>query len=151
MAAKHKKRSKKKIADEPVERSPFWAFAVATLLCLAALFFLFGGFGGGGKLPISLFHASYVIFGWAAYLMPVALFYWGITKFTTEGHRLSMGKFLGMLCILLFSAGLLYVALAARDEAGGWQGGHGGAVGNALGGMTLDVLDKLAATIFFVV
>jgi S-DNA-T family DNA segregation ATPase FtsK/SpoIIIE len=151
MAAKHRKYSRKKSAPEPRERSPFWAFAGATLLCLIALFFLLGGFGTGGILPVKLFHAAYAVFGWAAYLMPLALVYWGVTKFRAEDHRLSVGKFAGMLFILLFSAGLLHVAFASRDAANAWQGGHGGGVGSVLGGMILAALDKLPAAVLFFV
>ena len=152
MAAKHKKRSKRKVVDEPIERSPFWAFAGATLLCLAALFVLLGGFGTGGPLPITVFKSIYTVFGWAAYLMPLALAYWGVTKFRAEGHHLSFGKFAGMLAIVLFSAGLLHVSFASK--AGGsslWQGGHGGAVGRLLGSVVLTALDKWPAAILFLV
>jgi len=72
MAAKHKRRSKKKV-EAPKERSPFWAFAGAALLCLVALFLLLGGFGTGGQLPVGLFSVAYTIFGWAAFLVPLAL------------------------------------------------------------------------------
>lgn len=147
--AKHKKFRKK--VGVPRERSPFWAFAGATLLCLAALFFLFGGFGSGGLVPIDSFKAAYAVFGWAAYLMPLVLMYWGVTKFMSEDHRISLGKFAGMLAILLFSSGLLQVAFAEKSAAGTWQGGNGGAVGRLLGGMALAAFDKLPAGILFLV
>ena len=152
MAAKHKKRSKKKADTAPVERSPFWAFAGATVLCLAALFVMLGGFGTGGPLPIHLFKGVYAVLGLTAYLMPLALVYWGVTKYISEGHKLTAGKFIGMLFILLFTAGLLDVSFVARDASGGgWQGGHGGAVGHLLGGMVLTALDKWPAAVLFLV
>src|SRR3981081_4642553 len=97
MAAKNKKHTKRKPAAAVAqERSPFWGFAGATLLCLSALFLLLGGFDTGGPLPVNVFHGAYVLLGWAAYLMPVALLYWGGIKFASEDHRLSAGKFAGM-------------------------------------------------------
>ncbi len=148
MAAKHKRRSKKKV-EAPKERSPFWAFAGATLLCLAALFLLFGGFGTGGPLPIGVFSATYSVFGWAAYLVPLALVYWGVAKFLSEDHRLSVGKFFGMFSILIFSAGFLSVTSASESVSG--QSGHGGGVGDLLAGMTHSALDTVPAAILFLV
>ena len=149
MAAKHKKNQRKKQTSEPTERSPFWAFAAATLLCLTALFLLVGGFGTGGPLPVDIFHAAYAIFGWAAYLVPLALVYWGVSKFVSEDHRLAVSKFMGMLCILLFTAGFL--GSSFTSGAAGQPGGYGGSVGNLLSGMALTALDRsLVALLFFV-
>ena len=94
--AKHKRKAKKKLPTEPTERSPFWAFAIATLLCLVALFLVLGGFGTGGPLPVGLFGGAYSVFGWGAWLVPVALVYWGVAKAVSEDHRLSFGKFAGI-------------------------------------------------------
>ena len=149
MAAKHKRRSKKKPASEPAERSPFWAFAGAILLCLAALFLLLGGFGTGGPLPVGLFGAAYAVLGWAAYLVPVALVYWGVAKFASEDHRVSFGKFMGMLCILLFSAGFLSVTTAGQGVSG--HAGHGGEVGDVLSTIALGALDAAPAAILYFV
>ena len=150
MAAKHKRRSKKK-PEAPQERSPFWAFAGASLLSLAALFLLLGGFGTGGPLPVGLFGITYTLFGWAAYLVPVALVYWGVSKVISEGHRLSVGKFMGMLCILLFSAAFLSATFATIDTGGMQQGGHGGAIGDFLGGLSLTALDRAPSALLFLV
>ena len=152
MAARNKKRNRKKHgADEPKERSPFWAFAIATLLCLCALFLLLGGFGTGGDWPTGVFHGAYLVFGLSAYLLPVALVYWGVEKLRDEEHRLSFPRFAGMFCILLFTSGLLYVASASRDAAGVWQGGGGGYIGRQLGGLALMALDKFPAIMLFFV
>lgn len=147
--SKNKKRSRKHSTPEPKAHSPFWAFAWATLLCLAALFLLLGGFGTGGVLPVDSFHIAYTLFGWAAYLVPLALAYWGIAKFISEDHNLSFGKFSGMLCILLFSAGALDTAFVSLSAPGVWQGGDGGSIGHVLGGVVLSALDKLPASLLF--
>ena len=83
MAKKKKPVRKKKVEVVAAERSPFWALAGAILLILAALFLLLGGFGTGGGLPVNLFHGAYWAFGWAAYITPVALVYWGLTVIFT--------------------------------------------------------------------
>ncbi len=153
MATKNKRQSKKKqpVLKETSEKSPFPAFAGAALLCLLAVFFLFGGFGGGGLLPVNLFHGAYDLLGWSAYLVPVALVYWGVVIFVSEEHRLTLPKFAGMACILVFSASLLYVSFATKSPDGLLRGGHGGGIGQILGSGTLGVLDKVPAAILFFV
>src|SRR5579875_3500421 len=106
MANKKKKKSApKKSAPAPAapERSPFWAYAGAVLLCLVAIFLLLGGFGTGGSLPVGLFHGTYWLFGWGAYLTPVALIFWGVHKFINEDHRIPLGKLTSMLLAVLFA------------------------------------------------
>lgn len=116
---------------------------------LAAVFLLLGGFGTGGALPVNLFHGAYWAFGWAAYLTPVALVYWGVYKFTSEDRQIPLGKLFGMLAVLLSSAGLFHVMFADKAADGIWYGGDGGQVGLLLGGMARDALDKLPASLLF--
>lgn len=150
MAAKHKRRSRKKEVEK-APRSPFWAFAGATLLCLMALFLLLGGFDTGGPLPINSFHAAFVAFGWAAYLLPLALVYWGVAKFLSEDHRLSFGKFSGMLAILLFSAAFLSVAIVTPSVGTTQTAGTGGAIGDVFSSMALSALDRFPAALLYLV
>jgi S-DNA-T family DNA segregation ATPase FtsK/SpoIIIE len=147
--AKKKKQTRKK-AVEPVEKSPFWPLSGAILLFVVALFLLLGGFGTGGPLPTGLFEGAYWTFGWAAYLLPVALVYWGIYKFTSEDHRIPIGRLFSMTGVLAFASGWLFAAFAAKS-AETYTGGHGGAVGETLGTMVLAALDKFPASILFLV
>jgi S-DNA-T family DNA segregation ATPase FtsK/SpoIIIE len=155
MAAKKKKpTTRRKFVEEPVsiisERSPFWAYSGAILLILCALFLLLGGFGTGGNLPVTLFRGAYATFGWAAYVTPLALAFWGGYKFISEDHRIPLGKLLSMVCIILFASGLLHTAFASHVNDT-WIGGHGGVVGKLLGGMLLSALDTIPASISFFV
>jgi DNA segregation ATPase FtsK/SpoIIIE, S-DNA-T family len=152
MAKKKKqKRTKKPEVIVESERSPFLAYSGAIILMLLAIFLLLGGFGTGGSLPISLFHGAYWAFGWAGYLVPAALAFWGIYKFAAEDRRIPLGKLLSILSVLVFTASLFYVTLAHKDQVGSWSGGHGGGVGRLLGGTVLGALDKLPAGLLFVV
>ena len=103
MAKKKKSTKKKKVVQEAAvyAPNPFWAYTGAILLFIVALFLLLGGFGTGGNLPVALFGAMYAVFGWAAYLTPVALVYWGVYKFTSEDHRIPLGRVFTMLAVLL--------------------------------------------------
>lgn len=149
--AKKKKQSRKK-HDEEVERSPFWPLAGGIVLCLLAVFLLLGGFGTGGNLPVGMFHGAYVLLGWAAYLLPVALAYWGVYKFMAEDGRIPLGKLFSMVGVVVFTAcwfqtafdgDMAYVA-SGSISAGGYIGGL------VAEGVML-ALDPLPATILFII
>lgn len=148
---KKKTQSRGRAAAVVAERSPFWALSGAVVLMLAAIFLFIGGFGAGGTLPVGLFHAAYWLLGWAAYLTPVALIYWGAYKFMTEDRRVPLDKLVGMFCVLLFAGGLGQVLFTSKNAAHQWTNGHGGAVGRLFGNAVLTVLDKIpTALVFFV-
>jgi S-DNA-T family DNA segregation ATPase FtsK/SpoIIIE len=151
--AQKKKTTKKKAAPAPVthERAPFWDYSGAVLLMLVGVFMLIGGFGTGGNLPIGLFHAMYWLFGWAAYITPIALVYWGVYKFAAEDRRIPLGKLFGMLAVVLFASGWFHTAFVAKNTAGAWTVGHGGTIGGGLGGATLSALDKMPASLLLFV
>jgi len=146
-----KKKSKKKVsAPEPKEPSVFWPLAGAFILVLLGLFLLLGGFGTGGNLPKGMFHGAYWLFGWAGYLTPVALVYWGVIKFRNEDRKIPFNKVLSMTLVLVFAASWLHVAFAHKPAgATDWTGGHGGAVGSTIGGVVLNALDTFPAGLLF--
>lgn len=149
--AKRKKRSNRKKHEEAVERSPFWPLAGGVILCVMALFMLLGGFGAGGPMPVGMFKGGYWTLGWAAYLLPLALGYWGVYKFTGEDNRIPLSKLVSMVGVLVFTAAWLFTAFAESDAAGSWTGGHGGYVGELLGGMTLQALTTFPASLMFMI
>ncbi|HSX31294.1 MAG TPA: DNA translocase FtsK 4TM domain-containing protein [Candidatus Saccharimonadales bacterium] len=151
--AKKKKSAKKKHSEpaELAERSPVWGYTAAVLLILGALFLLLGGFGTGGALPKGLFGAAYWLFGYGAWLTPVALVYWGVYKFMSDDHRVPLSNLFSMFALLAFTASWFHVAFASKDTAGVVTGGHGGTVGQGLGGAVLTMLDKAPASLLFFV
>jgi S-DNA-T family DNA segregation ATPase FtsK/SpoIIIE len=150
MAKKKKQVKKKKVEAVAAERTQFWGYVWAVVFILFAFFLLLGGFGLGGPLPVGLFHGAYWLFGWAAYLTPVALAYWGIHKFISEDQRLTQAQLFGMISFLVFASGWFYVVFAEK-AATEWQGGHGGQIGQALGNIVLAALDKVPASLLFFV
>lgn len=145
-------RSRTKAAEEAViEHSPFWPMAGGVVLILLALFLLIGGFGTGGALPVNLFKGAYAVLGWAAYLTPVALAFWGVHKLISEDKRVPLAKFTSMIFVLLFAASFLQTSFASKDMAGEWQLGHGGASGQLIGNAALSALDKFPASLLFFV
>lgn len=149
--AKKKKANKKQVKLEPeaAERSPFWGYSAALLLIVVALFLLLGGFGTGGALPKGLFGAGFWLFGWAVWLLLPILVFWGVYKFTSEEHRVPLGQRFSMIGLLIFSSGLCHVAFADKNPLGTLTGGHGGTVGKFIGGAVLSLLDKVPASLVF--
>lgn len=148
--AKKKKNTRKK-AEAPVEKSTFWPLAGAIGLILLAIFVLIGGFGTGGPLPTGLFSGTYWTLGWAAYLAPVALVYFGVLKFNSEDHQIPLGKLISMLAGLTLTASWLHVLSADKLSTAQNAGGHGGAVGQLVGGVVLNAIDVVPAALMFFV
>lgn len=151
MAKKKKSAAKnKKKAVEVSESSAFWPLAGAVVMIVVALFLLIGGFGTGGPLPKSLFHGAYWALGWAAWLTPVALVFFGVHKFISEDRQVPLGKFVSMLVLLVLSAAWVQV-ITVHKLGSIYQGGHGGAVGDLLSRGVLQMLDVVPASILFFV
>ena len=151
MAKKKKRSQKKKAVEATVEQSPFWPLTGAVLLFVLALFALLGGFGTGGALPKGMFNGLYWTLGWAAYLAPVAMIYWGVYKFSSEDHRIPRANLVSMIGVLAFGASWLFTMFAAQAPDGSWSNGHGGETGQLLGSAVLGALDKFPASIMFFV
>jgi S-DNA-T family DNA segregation ATPase FtsK/SpoIIIE len=150
MAKKKKSTKSRKVQSAPSSgRSPFWSYAGAIVLILIAIFMLLGGFGTGGNLPTSLFDGAYSTFGYAAYLVPFALAFWGVYKFIADDHRIPRGKFVSLLGVLLFASSWFHVVFTNKDVNGTITGGHGGAVGSTVGGAVLSALDMFPAGLLF--
>jgi S-DNA-T family DNA segregation ATPase FtsK/SpoIIIE len=149
--ANKKKTKKKKVSVQLAERSTFWAMAGAIILVLVAFLLILGGFGTGGKAPITLFSGVYWALGWASYLMPVALVYWGVYKFASEDRRIPLSKLSSMTALLVFASSWFCTIFSKKDTIGNWNGGHGGIVGNGIGNVVLGALDKIPASLLFFV
>lgn len=149
MANTKKKKSKAKSRKAPAksaskEQSMFWPMAGAIFLMLLALFLVLGGFGTGGPLPVEMFSGVYWALGYAAYLSPVALLYFGVLKFRTEEKQVPLGKLLSMSGFVVASTALMHTMFVRN-------GGHGGEVGELLGGLLLQALDQIPASILLAV
>lgn len=148
--AKKKKQTRKKAAA-PVERSPFWPMAGAIIMILTAIFVLLGGFNTGGSLPTGLFDGAAWTLGWGAWLVPVALVYFGVLKFNAEDHQIPLGKFISMLAGLTLTASWLHVISVDTDSLGATINGKGGEVGKLIGGAVLNAIDTIPASLMFFV
>ena len=147
---KTKKRSNSKAVDKGSKNSAFIGYSIGVAFVLVALFVLIGGFGTGGSLPVSLFHGSYWTIGWAAYALPVVLVYIGVYKFMTEDHRIPLDKLISILVSLAFLSCFMFSIFATKTD-GLIVGGYGGNFGKLIGGAILRILDKVPASILFLV
>ncbi len=149
--AKKKKHSKKKPIQVEREPNMFLRGVWAVMLFVIALFLLIGGFGQGGALPKGMFSGTYTAFGIAAYLLPVALIFWGIHKFRHEEHKIPFLKLLSMTLLILVTSAWLHVLFATQtintDGTSTWSGGHGGSVGKTIGGAALSVFSSILASV----
>ncbi len=143
------KNTKKKQEEKP--ENNFWPLAGAIIMVLLALFLLLGGFGAGGPLPEGLFDGVYWALGFAAYLSVPTLIFLGLQKFTSEDKQIPLQKMAGSLAFLAFTSSWLFTAFATLQPDGTYTGGNGGAVGEALGSMTLGAINQIPATIMFMV
>lgn len=155
--AKKKKRTGKKASSKkqptvPKEPNIFLRQVGSVFMLLLALFLLLGGFGTGGALPKGLFEIVYDVLGLAAYLSPIALIFWAIHKLRADEHALPISRIISMTCLLVASSAWLYVGFATKNAStGDWEGGYGGAIGELLGGVILQALDQLPASILLFV
>ncbi len=149
MAKKKKQTRSRKKAEVKEEQSAFWPLAGAIILMVAAVFILLGGFGTGGSLPKGLFNGTYWLLGWAAYLTPIALIFFGVMKFNSEDKRVPLGKFISMLVALALTSSWFYVSFATKNDVGEYSGGHGGEAGRLIGSTILNAIDKWPAGLMF--
>ncbi len=150
-STKRKSSKKAPVKNIPKEPNLFLRQAGAVSLIVLAIFLFLGGFGTGGSFPVGMFEVVYSVFGWAAYLTPVALGYWGVHKIRAEEHSLPFNRILSMASLLVVTSSWLDVVFASKNNAGEWEGGHGGGLGEVIGGATLSALDKIPAGILFFV
>lgn len=145
MATKKKKTTKRKAPAKaaPQEPSIFWPITWGVVLIIIAILAILGGFGAGGSLPTVLYDGIYSAFGWASFLVAIALLYIGVLKLAQEDKRLPKLKTVFTLFSLFLLAGLVHVSTADKLEAtGAYLGGMGGSMGALVGDISLSILNS---------
>src|SRR6056297_2581094 len=143
-------KSRKKKAEVAAPREPniFLRQVGSVLMFVVALFLTIGAFDTGGAFPEDFFEAMYTVLGGAAFIVPVALVYWGFHKLRAEEHDLPINRILSMSSLLILFSAWMHVAFVTRaSETDDWMNGKGGAVGELVGGTILTILDKPIAAI----
>lgn len=151
MAKKKKSKAKKanpKKAQEATT-STFWPLAGAILLMVLALFLVLGGFGAGGALPVGLFRGAYWAVGWIAYMVAPALLFFGALKFRSDNYKIPLDRLASMSGFIILLAAAFHTMFVSIGDIN--TGGHGGYVGELVGNATLLALNKIPASILFIV
>lgn len=143
--AKKKKTTKRKSPNKaaaPSEPSIFWPITWGVLLIIVAILAMLGSFGAGGFLPTMLYGGIDSAFGWAGFLVAVALLYIGVLKLAEEDKRLPKLKTSFTVFSLFLLAGLLHVSTADKiDVTGAYVNGMGGSIGALVGDISLSILN----------
>lgn len=150
--AKKKKKTRKsnKPTPQPDSSNGFWQLTGAILMIILAFFLLLGGFGTGGSFPVGSFKWVYEFLGWAAYLTPLALIFFGVHKFKSEDRKIPLIKFVAMIGFLTTLSVALHTIFVQKADTGN-TGGHGGYIGEVIGNAMLLALDKIPASILMLI
>lgn len=149
MANKKRKTKAKSTKKDEEKRSSssFWKGLGAVVLIVLGLVLLFGAFISA-PIPAGMWNGFWWALGAATVLAPFALVYLGGSKFTSEEQEIPLHRMAGVVCLLIFAAGLFHVMFAS-EKAGAITGGHGGHVGAAVGNVLMGALGKFLATLVF--
>jgi len=147
--AKRGRPPKKKVEKE--KNSGFWRGVGAIGFIIAAIVLAFGAFISA-PIPHDFWHGAWWAFGLAAIIAPPALLYLGSLKFLSEDQRIPLPNMIGTIALLVFLSSWLHTSFLHHiDSTTALVGGHGGAVGKAVGDMLVSALGKfLASLIFFI-
>lgn len=151
MAAKKRKKSKKSKKDESKNSSSFWRGLGAVSLIIGGIVLAFGSFIDA-PIPRGMWNASWWLVGGATVAMPLALIFLGSLKFLSEDQRIPLPKIVGIVSFFTFFSSWLHVAFLHESPSGlSMEGGYGGAMGSAVGGMVLGAFGKFLASLVFLV
>lgn len=144
-----KRKARKAAAEEP--NSGFWRGVEAVAFIIAGIVLGFGAFTQAW-LPSNFWDGVWWAVGAAAIIVPFALLYLGSLKFINEEHRIPLPKLVSVIALLVFVASWLHTAFLHPDASGlNLEGGHGGQVGSAFGGLLAGALGRFLASFIFVV
>jgi S-DNA-T family DNA segregation ATPase FtsK/SpoIIIE len=149
MAKKKKRSPAKKKKEEPKKNTGFWRGVYAIVLIVAGIILAFGAFIDA-PVPKGFWDGVWSALGIATVILPVILIYLGGLKLFSEDHRIPFPNLAGAVGLLVFFACFAHAGFATINPDGSAVGGHGGAVGAAIGGFLLGAMGKfLSALVFF--
>ena len=153
MAKKRKKAAKngKKSKEAAKNNGNFWRAIGAISLIVAGIVLGFGAFISA-PIPQGFWDGVWDAFGVATIIIPFVLIYLGALKFLSEEHEIPFPKMAGVIGLSVFLASWLHVTfLHHNGDPSVWVGGHGGAVGQAVGNVLVTALGKFLASLIFLV
>jgi S-DNA-T family DNA segregation ATPase FtsK/SpoIIIE len=146
--AKKKKRAAAKKKIEPKKNSGFWLVVSAIVLIIAGVILSFGAFIDA-PIPKGFWDGSWWALGIATVLIPVILIYLGGLKLFSDDHKIPFPNFVGALALLVFFASFAHATFATVNLDTTITGGHGGAIGQSVGGLLMGAMGKFLASLVF--
>lgn len=122
----------------------FWRGVTAVTLIILGIILAFGAVISA-PVPQGMWNGVWWALGAATILVPVLLIYLGGLKFISEEHKIPLPNFIGTIGLLLFFSGLMHAAFLTNVAAG--TGGHGGTVGEAIGGAVAHAMGRFLASL----
>lgn len=124
---------------------------VAIILAAITILLIFGVFGFGGVLITSLFHGLRLIFGYAAYVLPVVTGLLAYMLFRSDEYDVTATTYIGLVGFVISLAALLHVGITPDTAKATARAGLGGGyVGYGISKLMLTVLDPLAAAVILI-
>lgn len=149
MAKKAKRgRPPKKAEKSTKSNSAFWRSLAAVALIIFGVILLFGAFISA-PLPHKIWNGFWWGLGVATIAAPFALIYLGLLKFINEEQRVPLPNMIGTIGLLVFLSSWFHATFLHADAAGNLVGGHGGHIGQAVGGVLVGSLGKFLASLVF--
>jgi S-DNA-T family DNA segregation ATPase FtsK/SpoIIIE len=146
--AKRGRPPKKKTEQKAKSNGAFWRSLAAVTLIIFGLVLLFGAFISA-PVPHNVWHGFWWALGVATIFAPLALVYLGLLKFINEEQRIPFPNMIGTIGLLVFSAGWFYATFLHAATDGSLIGGHGGHVGETVGGILVNSMGKFLASLVF--
>jgi S-DNA-T family DNA segregation ATPase FtsK/SpoIIIE len=146
--AKKKKRAAAKKKEEPKKNSGFWRLVSAITVIISGVVLAFGAFIDA-PVPKGFWDGTWSALGIATVLAPICLVYLGGLKLFSDEHKIPFPNFVGAVALLVFFASFAHTTFAAIDAGGIYAGGHGGAVGQSVGGFLLSAMGKFLSSLVF--
>jgi S-DNA-T family DNA segregation ATPase FtsK/SpoIIIE len=147
--AKKKKRSSPKKKEESKKNTGFWRGVYAVVLIVTGVILAFGAFITA-PIPKGSWDGVWSALGIATVILPVILIYLGGLKLFSDDHKIPLPNLVGAATLLIFFASFAHVTFVTVNSDASITGGHGGAVGQSVGGLLLSAMGKfLSALVFF--
>jgi DNA segregation ATPase FtsK/SpoIIIE, S-DNA-T family len=133
------KRTKKEAPVQHELPGGFWRQIFAVLLIALALFFVITWFGQGGTILKSIHEFFLQGLGLATFSIPPLLVYIAAKIFRADDNRVAVPVYIASLLMVLWISGIAAI----------WQ--FGGAIGNGLNSLMLNVLSQATVIIIYLV
>jgi S-DNA-T family DNA segregation ATPase FtsK/SpoIIIE len=148
MAKKKKRSAAKKKKEEPKKNTGFWRIVYAVVLIVAGIVLAFGAFIDA-PIPKGSWDGVWSALGTATVFLPIILIYLGGLKLFSDDHKIPLPNMVGAVTLLVFFASFAHATFATASSDATVAGGHGGAVGESVGGLLLTAMGKFLASLVF--